>query len=496
MRARSRTGLTAGALAVLACAAGAGCVQILGLEDPVDGGGRTDAAPTGDDATMGPEAGPPGEAGADAPIEAAPGICVPDAPCAPPGTCDQGKTVCDDGGVASCMSTAALPGCEGQRSCDSDGGCVCESTCSSTCVNETNDPTNCGGCGNSCFVGDLAGVCQSSVCQPIQGPNDFGDVGFPVYGIAADGPNIFLAKVSATYGADVGSVDIQAGSFHGYAHDVTQAGQLRVDAQNVYWAEIVALQLDGGAGYKPSSGQISKCPRGSSSPIVLASGQNFPIAIATDATNVYWTNTANTAGPDGQVMKCAIAGCGNNPTLLASGQTMPGGIAVDATNVYWINVGTGAADGAIMSCAISGCGSPTPIATGLATPNEIVVNGTTLYWTNAGTSTAATALVHDGTVMSCPVTGCVGAPSILASGQGNPGGLATDGLNLYWANFGSGSQQQGESGQGGQVMKCAIGGCNGQPTVLQSVQGPTEIAISSTFVTWGDLEGNFWVLPK
>jgi len=352
---------------------------------------------------------------------------------------------------------------------------------------------NCGACGTNCFVGQFAGTCQSSACQPIPGPVPSADQGSAIIGIAASGFDIFFAKESVNYGAVIDSQDIGAGGGQGYANDVAYPGQLRVDAHNVYWAETGIVPIDAGV-LTAHSGQISKSPVGQQSPVVLASEQNFPEAIAIDATNVYWTNTGDPGAADGQVMKCAIAGCGNNPTVLASGQASPAGITVDETNVYWVNGGSGA-DGTVMKCAIAGCGgSPMPLATGLASPNEIVLRGTTLYWTNSGTSNATQSLVLDGTVTSCPVTGCSGGPSILASGQGNPAGLATDGVDLYWANVGSGSPQV--FGQSGQVMKCSINGCNGKPTPLLNVQGPTEIAISSTFVTWGDIEGNYWVLAK
>ncbi len=55
------------------------------------------------------------------------------------------------------------------------------------------------------------------------------------------------------------------------------------------------------------------------------------MAIAADATDVYWT----TYGVSGTVMKVAIGG--NTPITLASGQDYPRSIAVDATNVYWAN---------------------------------------------------------------------------------------------------------------------------------------------------------------
>ena len=58
--------------------------------------------------------------------------------------------------------------------------------------------------------------------------------------------------------------------------------------------------------------------------------------IAVDATHVYWVaGTVNLA--DGVVMKVPIAG--GPPVMLASGQAQPIAVAVDATSVYWTNAG-------------------------------------------------------------------------------------------------------------------------------------------------------------
>ena len=56
--------------------------------------------------------------------------------------------------------------------------------------------------------------------------------------------------------------------------------------------------------------------------------------LAVDATNVYWTTSA-----DGTVMQTALDGNGPLVTI-ASHQDMPYGVAVDATNVYWTTSGS------------------------------------------------------------------------------------------------------------------------------------------------------------
>jgi hypothetical protein len=73
-----------------------------------------------------------------------------------------------------------------------------------------------------------------------------------------------------------------------------------------------------------------------------------PLGLATDGTNVYFTELGNglaaNATDVGRVGKCSVNGCTGNGTTIADHLESPRGIAIDDTNVYWADSGSGILD--------------------------------------------------------------------------------------------------------------------------------------------------------
>ncbi|MEW6128691.1 MAG: C25 family cysteine peptidase [Acidobacteriota bacterium] len=208
-----------------------------------------------------------------------------------------------------------------------------------------------------------------------------------------------------------------------------------------------------------------------------------------------------------------------NAQNLTSGNQNPMGVAVDATNIYWLEQSSGE----LKKMPKMG-GAMTTLASGLSNPRLLVVNGDFLYFTedtspyrigkiaiSGGSITTlinvppdlqdslgAKGLAVDGTyvywtegccgsgkVRKIPVGG--GAATLLAQGVqgGNPKGLALDESFVYFVDWGC----------------CCSGGIHrvskagGAVTALGTglLCGPTNLAVDEDFVYWaeaGNVPGN------
>ncbi len=162
---------------------------------------------------------------------------------------------------------------------------------------------------------------------------------------------------------------------------------------------------------------------------------------------------------DRRVVACAT-GSDCKEKVVAKGVPVGGRIAIESTYVFW---SAPPPDNAIYRALRSGGNASdaplAPFATAQANALSLVVDAGRVVWANA----------DDGSIRTCPTTGCVGAPRDIATGQTAPRGLVVDGKWAYWANSGSNT-----------IVRCAIEACTIPELVAKDIDTPTALAIDET----------------
>lgn len=317
--------------------------------------------------------------------------------------------------------------------------------CGLTCADLNRDANNCGACGHSCG----GGACSAGQCQPVviaSGQQS------PL-GIAVSGGNVYFAAFS---GGTVMKVPTAGGTVTTLATGQNFPTDVATDGTNVYWTDA------GSTANSETDGAVMKVPVGGGTVTALASNQHFPNGVAVNGTSVFWTNRNNLiSGSNGGVFKVPVGG-GAATTLLSGGN--PYGIVLDSSNVYFTDDA-----GSVEKMTLAGANLVT-LGTS-SEPTSITVDATNVYWTGAGnqvlkvpvgggttTTIASTAVSFGIAVDSTGVYYTTGstinkvapgatAPVTLATGQSGSWGIATDATNVYWTN--------NTNGPGGTVMRLA-----------------------------------------
>ncbi len=223
---------------------------------------------------------------------------------------------------------------------------------------------------------------------------------------------------------------------------------LAVDATHVYWTEAY-----GGVDRAPLSGGSATYLGGTSG----ASG------IALDAAHVYW---------DFDDVEATLLGGGTATILLPvpfGAEAYTRGLAIDATSLYFLF--NSSPQEQLESMPVGG-GPPTVLASGWSytgadsSPCVVDVDDTSVYWANQSTG--------PGSVQAVPKGG--GSPVTLAAGQDGAFCVAHDDTRVYWTNG---------DGLAGSVMSVPKGG--GAPVVIASSQvQPNGIVVDATYVYWSN----------
>jgi hypothetical protein len=195
---------------------------------------------------------------------------------------------------------------------------------------------------------------------------------------------------------------------------------------------------------------------GSTAPQQLAMAQLSPARMAIDSANLYWTNYNS----PGSVMKMNLSSLAFSP--LATGINDPVGIAVDSTYAYVAL----ASDDYVISVQLSN-GAIAQLTNFQNNPFELAIDSANVYFTNDATNGDA----HQVAKNANKSAGISLGPS-----PNPPGGIATDGVNVYWAGNNN-------------VYKCPIGMANGCTVFVPNQTGASYVAVDSTSLYWTNCGG-------
>jgi sugar lactone lactonase YvrE len=235
-----------------------------------------------------------------------------------------------------------------------------------------------------------------------------------------------------------------------------------VDDVNVYWTEVGPS--DAGATVNGNVKSLPKTSTGGGIPTTLASGQDYPEAIAVNASAAYWVNS------NGQTVQ-KVGLDGGAPVVLAMFQNGVNALAIDDTSVYWTNYA-----GSVVTTPLGG-GTVATIGGGLS-PWGLAVGSGTVYWVSY-VNTNYTSL----NLYARPPDGGAVATMGSVSNLGNPQrrGVATDSTYVYFS--------------GEYLYRVPIAGGT-VTTIAMSPIWPNDIAVDDQNVYWTAGASNWGMVAR
>lgn len=371
-----------------------------------------------------------------------------------------------------------------------NGSCVCPNgaltNCpSSSCIDGQNDVNNCGRCNHYCNNGGTG--CVNGMCQPFLW-YDAGNAQIDKIHAGTSGYIHMAIQTAPTDGGAPYAQVVRCGTGSGpcgnlqvVANTADRVFDIRQDdpggAPPLYWAQsnppgqsggIYSCLPDSFTGacgtityYAQSGSGVSQFaemfhnasdlffhdtqgnsirtaslagpyPQSGGAVTVLYQGtpQHNIVHFAYDSGRFFMTEYGST-GVDRRLVSCPASGCSANLVTFDSNFTTPGFVYTDGSRVYYTDTGDGGTFGKVASCPLAGCSGATDmivytsasIASGASMPTEVVSDGTNVFWIANGTGGNA--------IYTCPVTGCTGAPTVIASNM-SMRVLAVDYASVYW----------------------------------------------------------------
>ncbi|HEY8088600.1 MAG TPA: hypothetical protein VIF09_12165, partial [Polyangiaceae bacterium] len=214
------------------------------------------------------------------------------------------------------------------------------------------------------------------------------------------------------------------------------------------------------------SGGLYSVPRAGGAATAINSGEYPFTSVAFDASAglLYYAEEFGGSPQTGAVYREPLDA--STSVMLSQSTRVLGPLAMDGANLYVGSRGLGE----VLECPL-GSASCTGISESLS-PTALFADGTALWVTESSPSA--------GYVYRCTSSApCLFTTPAFATTTGPLGGIVSDGTRVYWAHQG-----------GTEVMSCPVSGCVGAPSVVGGVApGPTSVAVDATAVYWVDSLG-------
>jgi hypothetical protein len=370
----------------------------------------------------------------------------------PPTLRDGATSAGDDGGIADAHAEAVAP--------LPDGGCPAETkSCGTACFNLSNDPANCGACGNVCEDGCTTGLCAPKLL--------LGKMASP-FALAVDSTNVYVIDRGATTTTGrVVRVPIAGGAPTDIAVNLDRPYAIAADAApgvtDVYFSTF------------GSTGKVSRY-RGTA--VADLPDKTVNNGVSGNKVHGLFVETSNLWGTDedngGRIWRASRNGSIDAQENVAKTGVLPATIEVKNNVAYVVERLDGQchpsssvvkwAPGSASLTSVPGgsCaygmtvitgdiffternspgalrknGTVTPLADQLAYPNALATDNVTLYWTNQGAGAS------DGSIERIDVAAPMRPRAVLARGRVQPIAIAVDKTYVYWLE-GSGVGTTGE----------------------------------------------------